>query len=87
MTIDLVTVRNTQTGKVGTVKRRVFENHRLMSPEVFIEVDPGSKPYVAELYKSRSVSEYVASRPVETVEEETENEVVDYTDPEDEETK
>lgn len=53
MANEFVTVRNTLTGQVGTYRRRIFENPRLMSPKVFEEVKEGTKPYAKKTYKPR----------------------------------
>lgn len=54
MSIEMVTVRNLETGQVGTIRRDWFESTRINNG-VLVEVEAGAKPYVAELYKSKLV--------------------------------
>lgn len=60
---EMITVRNTETGEVGEYRARLFRNKRIFPENVFVAVEQGAKPYVAELYKSRSVEEYVEDHP------------------------
>lgn len=68
MSNETVRVLNTQTGKVGTVPRRIFE-HPVLSGGSLVEVEHDQKPYVSELYRPRTVeeweSEHVAVEAVE----------------------
>lgn len=53
MNIDFVPVRNTQTGEVGRIARRLFENPAINKNGILVEVKPDAKPYVKELYKAK----------------------------------
>lgn len=78
---DKISVLNTQTGAVDSYDERLFRNKVIFPTDVFVRVESGSKPYVKELFKPRSVEEYVADHPVE----EPEDEEVVYDDLETEE--
>lgn len=54
-----VTIRNTQTGQVGEVPEHVFNNPAIINPNVFVRVETGAKPYVPELYKSKTADEFL----------------------------
>lgn len=68
MSIELVAVRNLETGEVGTIRRDWFENEKI-NAGVLVEVDPDAKSYVPELYKSKveakPKSEKAAAKPNE----------------------
>lgn len=49
---DKITVRNIETGEVGLIRRKWFDNPRINNG-ILVEVDPHSKPYVLELWKSK----------------------------------
>ena len=58
---DLVHVRNTKTGRVGDVRRVVFES-KVLNPDVLVEVDRDAKPYIPELYRPRDASSFLAEQ-------------------------
>lgn len=53
MNIDFVPVRNTDTGKVGRIARRLFENPAINPDGLLVEVEPDAKPFVQELYTAK----------------------------------
>lgn len=65
MSIEIVPVRNVETGEVGTIRRDWLDNEAIVKPGILVEVDPDAKPYVPELYKSK-----VTAEPEEAPEEE-----------------
>lgn len=50
--MELISVFNLDTGKVGTIRRDWFE-HPVINPGILVEAEPGQKSYAPELYKSR----------------------------------
>lgn len=52
MSIEIVTVRNKETGDVGTIRRDWFENP-VINAGVLEEVEADAKPYVTGMYRSR----------------------------------
>lgn len=60
MSNELVRVLNTQTGRVGTIRRRLLD-HAILGKNL-VEVEEGRKPYAPELYRSRTPEEFTASR-------------------------
>lgn len=52
MSIEKITVLNLETGDVGEIRRDWYENP-IINNGLLEEVDPGTKPYVADLFKSR----------------------------------
>lgn len=52
MSIETVTVRNKETGAVGTIRRDWFENP-VINAGVLEEVEADAKPYVTGMYRSR----------------------------------
>lgn len=62
---DMIHVRNTVNGKVGTVRRSLFE-HPVFNPkgQVLKEIEPGGKPYISETYKPKTVEEFDLVHPV-----------------------
>lgn len=52
MTTELITVRNLETGKVGRIRRDWFENPAI-NAGILVEVEPGSKSAIPELWKSK----------------------------------
>lgn len=52
MAIELVPVRNVETGAVGVIRRDWFENEKINNG-ILVEVDADAKSYVPELYKSK----------------------------------
>lgn len=52
MNTEIVHVRNLDTGAVGTITRRLFENPAINNG-ILEEVEPGTKPYLKGFYKSR----------------------------------
>lgn len=61
MNTDTLHVRNTITGKVGTVRRSIFEN-KVFNDDVLVEVDRGAKPVAEGLHRPQSATDYLASR-------------------------
>lgn len=57
MSNDRVWVRNTLTGQTGVIPRKLFE-HAVLSGGALVEVEPGSKSYVPEMYRPRTVEQY-----------------------------
>ncbi len=57
MDIEMVTVRNTLTGAVGTIPKQLLKNTVIVNPEIIMVVEPGAKPYVPELYKPNTVKD------------------------------
>ncbi len=53
MKIDFVPVRNTETGEVGRISRRLFENPAINRDGILVEVEADAKPYVKELYTAK----------------------------------
>lgn len=49
---DLVRVRNLETGAIGRIARRLFDNPKI-NPGILVEVDDKAKPYVPSMYKSK----------------------------------
>lgn len=56
-----IRVRNTKTGRVGFVRRRIFESP-VLNPDTLVEVEHDAKPYVPELYRPRTASEYLRGK-------------------------
>lgn len=56
MSIEMVRVRNLETGEVGVIRRDWFENEKI-NAGVLVEVDADAKSYVPELYKSKVEAE------------------------------
>lgn len=52
MSIEIVTVRNKETGDVGTIRRDWFDNP-VINAGVLEEVEADAKPYVTGMYRSR----------------------------------
>lgn len=52
MSNETVTVLNQETGDVGTIRRKWFDNPAINNG-ILVEVDPSQKPYVPELFKSK----------------------------------
>lgn len=52
MSIEMVPVRNLETGEVGVIRRDWFENEKI-NAGILVEVDADAKSYVPELYKSK----------------------------------
>lgn len=50
---ERIKVRNTDTGAVGFVARRIFDNSKFNPDGLLVEVDEDAKPYVSELYTSK----------------------------------
>lgn len=65
MNTDIVHVRNTKTGKVGTVTRAIFD-HPVFNKDVLVEVEAGAKPVAEGLNRSQTATEYRASHPKPT---------------------
>ena len=42
---DLVRVRNLETGAIGRIARRLFDNPKI-NPGILVEVDDKAKPYI-----------------------------------------
>lgn len=53
MTIKLISVRNLDTGAVGTIREDWFNNPAI-NDGVLEQVSNDSKPYVPELFKSKT---------------------------------
>lgn len=70
MAKEYVTARNTLTGKVGRVRPDVL-SHPVFGKSL-VEVPAGSKSYVSELYKPRTVEEFKVDHPEKEVTEEAE---------------
>jgi hypothetical protein len=49
---EMITVRNLETGEVGRIRRRLFENPKI-NDGILVEADEDDKPYAPELYKSK----------------------------------
>lgn len=56
MSIEMVPVRNLETGEVGVIRRDWFENEKI-NAGILVEVDADAKSYVPELYKSKVEAE------------------------------
>lgn len=69
---DETYVRNTVTGETGYVRSKYLTNG-ILNPDSFVEAEPGSKPYVPELYRSRSAEEFTEDHPVLVTEPEFED--------------
>lgn len=54
MAIKLISVRNVDTGAVGTIREDWFNNPAI-NDGILERVEKDSKPYAAELYKSKLV--------------------------------
>ena len=60
MSASKVRVRNTHTGQVGEVSERLF-NHPVFG-KWLVAAEHDDKPYVPELYKSRTPEEFLADK-------------------------
>ena len=66
---ELVHVLNTQTGQVGSIRRRLFES-RVFNPNgLLVEVPNTQKPYLPEMYRAKPLE---ASEVTEDAEDEEE---------------
>lgn len=86
--MDTLTVRNTNRGTVGPVRRRIFESP-VLNPGILVEVEHDAKPYVPELYKPRTAEQYLAEKTTRITEPATDpatDDVLDE-DPEEHDTK
>ena len=72
MSASTVRVRNTHTGQVGEIPARLF-NHPVFG-KWLVEADYDDKPYVPELYKSRTPEEFLAEKSDEDVDTAVEDE-------------
>ena len=63
-----ITVRNLETGEVGLIRRKWYDNPRI-NGGVLVEVAPGSKPYAPDLWKSKIGDDSAGDEPDEKVEE------------------
>lgn len=59
---DIVKVMNTLTGETGMIRRRLFDNPRINSG-ILVEVKPNTKPFVPELYTSKTPDEFKETYP------------------------
>lgn len=57
MSIELVPVRNTETGQVGVIRRDWLDHPVINKDGILVEVEAGAKSYVPELYKSKVEAE------------------------------
>lgn len=71
MSNDLVKVMNTRTGETGKIRRRLFNNPRINSG-ILVEIQPGVKPFVPELYTPKTEDEFKETYPEKLVDEEPE---------------
>lgn len=53
MSIEMVPVRNTDTGQVGVIRRDWLDHPVINKDGILVEVDADAKSYVPELYKSK----------------------------------
>lgn len=74
MANDLVHVLNTQTGRVGDVRRRIFE-HKVFNPGILVEVSDNAKPYIPELYRPKDADTFLEQKALKTQTEEADAEV------------
>lgn len=51
-TSDTITALNQATGRVGPISRAIFE-HPVLNPGTLVEVEPGTKSYLPEMFRSR----------------------------------
>ena len=65
--VELVRVRNLETGAIGHIARSLFENPKINNG-ILVEVDDTAKPYVPGMYKSKMPA------PVEETEDEADDE-------------
>lgn len=82
MSTETVRVINTQTGRVGSVPRRVFE-HPVLSGGSLAEVTHDTKPYSPVLYRGRTPEEFSADHPERVVTSEVYDDFETDYDPED----
>lgn len=80
MNTEIVTFIDTGTGEVGQMPKRLF-GKKAFTPADRILVEPGTKPYVAELYKSQTPETFEENHPDKVVKRgqtsETKNDAVD----------
>jgi len=83
---EMIKVLNTETGAVGFIKRRLFENPAIFNQDTFVRVDEEQKPYAPATFKPRSAKKFKEQHPAKVVEVpeepadeavETENEVTE----------
>jgi hypothetical protein len=65
---EKIAVRNIETGEVGLIRRKLFDNPRINNG-ILVEVERDAKPYVSELWKSKIVEDDETTEDSETVEE------------------
>lgn len=63
MAIKLISVRNKDTGDVGTIREDWFNNPAI-NDDILERVEKDAKPYVTELYKSKLVEKGEDKEPV-----------------------
>ena len=69
---DYVNVLNVNTGKVGRIRRKLFDNPTFNSG-VLVEVQPGTKPYNSALYKPVDAETFIEQHPDKVVAQEVPN--------------
>jgi len=76
---DMIEVMNTARGKVGKVRRKWLGT--LLNADSFVEVEPGTKPYVGA-FKPRSAEKFEDDHPEKVVKSKAKAEVNPEPEPE-----
>jgi hypothetical protein len=60
---EWVEILNQGTGERGRIRRRKLENPSIVKPGLLVEVEPGTKPYLPEMFKDRTFAEPMPTKP------------------------